>query len=219
MSSKALLLDLDGTIADSLPVLYAIYEEFLAKYDRQASPEEFDSLNGVPLKKSIETLKNRHALPLSADELFGVYTQELDSLYERVLPSEGVEEALQAALNNQVLIAVVTSSLQVHAQAWLQRRDLERYMSLVIGGDNVKNGKPHPEPYLTASQRLQCEPGRCIAVEDSRLGLQSAIAAGTRAFLYQPEHAVIGRKSFELPSGAETVLKSFKDLPLLLETF
>ena len=49
---------------------------------------------------------------------------------------------------------------------------------VVVTGDRVARGKPHPDPYLQAAQALGAEPGRCVAVEDSRTGVTSAEAAG-----------------------------------------
>jgi beta-phosphoglucomutase-like phosphatase (HAD superfamily) len=71
-------------------------------------------------------------------------------------------------------------SMKRMAQVVVDAIDFDAF-DLVLGGDEVENGKPHPEPYLKAAAALSVSPGQCIAIEDSLNGLLSAEAAGTKA--------------------------------------
>jgi beta-phosphoglucomutase-like phosphatase (HAD superfamily) len=73
---------------------------------------------------------------------------------------------------------VVTSSPRSSALKWLQFGGLSDKVDAVVGGDEVASGKPAAEPYILALSRLGCSPAWSHAVEDSRIGATSAVAAG-----------------------------------------
>jgi HAD superfamily hydrolase (TIGR01509 family) len=74
--------------------------------------------------------------------------------------------------------ALVTSTVRAQACSHLQHAGLLDHFVIIVGGDDVANGKPHPEPYLTAAARLGLAPQDCLALEDSHNGVLSAHAAG-----------------------------------------
>ena len=82
--------------------------------------------------------------------------------------------ALRAA---SIPCALVTMSYARLAQAVIQQLPIDTF-TVVVTGDMVERGKPHPEPYLLAAQRLSLAPGECVAIEDSPTGVASATAAG-----------------------------------------
>jgi HAD superfamily hydrolase (TIGR01509 family) len=84
------------------------------------------------------------------------------------LKQEGIKTALVTMSMRRMALAVV-ESIPFHA------------FDVVVAGDDVVNGKPHPEPYLKAADLLGVEARNCIAFEDSITGLTSAVAAGTNA--------------------------------------
>lgn len=90
----------------------------------------------------------------------------------------GVEAALDHVRSLGLPQMVVTSSRTEVAQMKLSHLGVLDRFDGVLGGDQVKQGKPHPEPYLRGSELLSLEPGRALAVEDSANGVRSALAAG-----------------------------------------
>jgi HAD superfamily hydrolase (TIGR01509 family) len=81
------------------------------------------------------------------------------------------------------LCALVTSTDQASARSHLHHAGLLDYFITIVGGDDVVNGKPHPEPYLTAAARLGVAAADCIALEDSHNGILSAHAAGCQVIM------------------------------------
>jgi len=77
---------------------------------------------------------------------------------------------------------VITSSSHADAISHLSRANLAEYFVDVVGGDQVKTGKPHPEPYLEGLRRLKANATNCWALEDSKNGVLSALAAGLQVF-------------------------------------
>lgn len=91
---------------------------------------------------------------------------------------DGAEELLSYLSARRVCCAVVTSTHSEMATHKLHRAGLVSHFEFIIGGEHVRNGKPDPEPYLTAATRLSIAPANCIALEDSENGVRSAVAAG-----------------------------------------
>jgi len=113
----------------------------------------------------------------------------------QVLPwRPGALELLLELKQAGIKTALVTMSMRRMALAVAESIPFPAF-DVVIAGDDVRYGKPHPEPYLTAAAKLGVAPIDCIAFEDSVTGLNSAAAAGT--------HAIGVRNLVELPGGSD----------------
>jgi HAD superfamily hydrolase (TIGR01509 family) len=178
LNDKGLLLDLDGTLADSLTALKGVYFSFLSQFGVTGSETEFDRLNGPPLASIVETLKQAHDLPGEMQDLIDRYSQMVEKAHRSAKLASGAAELLSYARDCGWKLAVVTSSPQSSATKWLHFAGIADRFSVVISGDDVRVGKPSPNPYLLALSRLGCSAAVSRAVEDSRLGATSAIAAG-----------------------------------------
>ena len=80
----------------------------------------------------------------------------------------------------------MTSNSSERTSAWLSRVGLTGFVDFIVSGEQVKYGKPDPEPYLLASQIVDCPVDRIIAIEDSVQGATSAIGAGLYTYLLTP---------------------------------
>jgi HAD superfamily hydrolase (TIGR01509 family) len=182
----AILIDLDGTLADSLSVMREAYQRFLGDFQVCGTDNEFSSLNGPPLVEVVRRLKAAHALPYDADTLATKYFEIIDELYRRVSPSIGATQLLSAAKAHDCRVAIVTSNSYERTSSWLARVGLTGFVDFIVSGDQVKYGKPDPEPYLLASRKVDCPVNRIIAIEDSIQGATSAIGAGLYTYLLTP---------------------------------
>ena len=178
MDGRGLFLDLDGTLADSLTALKSVYLSFLSGFGATGDEVEFQRLNGPPLAKIIEFLKTTHNLPGEPADLLEHYSAMLRQAHETAQPAIGARELLQYARTSGWRTAVVTSSPRSSALKWLELGDLSDQIDTVVGGDDVVSGKPAAEPYVLALARLECSASLSHAVEDSRIGAMSAVAAG-----------------------------------------
>ncbi|ABK44906.1 HAD-superfamily hydrolase, subfamily IA, variant 3 [Magnetococcus marinus MC-1] len=183
MAQPALCLDLDGTLADSLPVMRAIYGAFLAHFGVQGCETEFQRLNGPPLREICAILQQTYGLPGSVEALQQRYSDLLKEAPQQILAADGAEQVLQRANQAGWQVWVVTSSSRSHALAWLQQVGLSGWIAGVVGGDDVQHGKPHAEPYLRALALSGAVPQHCLAVEDSVQGATAALAAGVKTLL------------------------------------
>lgn len=178
INPRAILIDLDGTLADSLSVMRTAYEHFLQQFNIKPTDAEFNALNGPPLDEVVRRLKKSHALCDDEHLLHDNYFALIDELYTRVKPNIGAEELLLAAKINHCAVGVVTSNSMLRTQRWLETVGLSSFINFIISGDDVKNGKPDPEPYRIATHRSACPSTQIIAIEDSPQGATSALGAG-----------------------------------------
>jgi HAD superfamily hydrolase (TIGR01509 family) len=184
--SKGLFLDFDGTLANSIAVMRAIYERFLAGHQSAGSEAEFQSLNGLPLADVVRRLRERHGLAPPLDELHRQYQRLLAEAHELIRPSAGARRLLAAARARTYRIAIVTSADSAAVNAWLVRHELQPFVAGVVGSDTVARGKPDPEPYNQALRLLGCDARCSLAIEDSPIGAAAAVAAGLRTYALLP---------------------------------
>jgi HAD superfamily hydrolase (TIGR01509 family) len=175
---RGLFFDLDGTLADSLPALRRAYDDFLGYYSRQGGEAEFEILNGPPLAEVVALLGRGHGLPGKPEEWLALYRTLTDRAHEEATPAQGAREMLERAKARGWTVAVVTSAAAAAARAWLKRVRLDGFIADVVGGDEVKRGKPDPEPYRLALERTRCIANDSLAVEDGVQGARAALAAG-----------------------------------------
>ncbi len=178
MRDKGLFIDLDGTLADSLPALRNVYFTFLSEFGAKGSDIEFERLNGPPLVKIIAELKRAHKLPGDTSKLLDLYSTMVRHAHETARPVDGASNLLREARTRGWYVTVVTSSPRQLALEWLLRSSLFDLVDAVVGGDEVANGKPAPDPYVLGLARVGCAAALSLAVEDSRSGAISAVAAG-----------------------------------------
>lgn len=180
---KAILFDLDGTLADSLDVMRISYQIFLKEFDCQPTNEEFDLINGPPLCEVVRLLKLEHALKDDEEVLLSKYYNIIDHFYAKVQPSLGAKNLIKKAKKYHFTIGVVTSNTKTRTQTWLNTVDLSSMVDFVVSGEDVTHGKPHPEPYIIASKKIKCGSPEILVIEDSFQGAISATEAGLKTFV------------------------------------
>jgi beta-phosphoglucomutase family hydrolase len=174
---KAYLFDCDGTIVDSMPLHYVAWKSVLSEWNCEFAEELFYQWGGMPVVEIISTLNERNGLEMPVIEL----QRRKEELFYANLPKlEAVPEVLEHILarHGEIPFAVVSGSTQDSVQASLRSLNLlDRFETLVCAGD-YKRGKPHPEPFLMAAERLGIAPENCLVFEDTQMGIDAATAAG-----------------------------------------
>jgi len=176
---KAVLWDMDGTLVDSEPY-WLLSESALAEdYGKVWTQEHGHELIGKSLYDSSAILKDRFDIKdLSTQEIIDRLTDSVISKLQNSLPwRPGALELLMELKQAGVKTALVTMSMRRMALAVTEAIPFQAF-DVVVAGDDVTYGKPHPEPYEKAAALLGFEPSECIAIEDSVTGLRSAEAAG-----------------------------------------
>ena len=176
---KAVLWDMDGTLVDSEPY-WLLSESALAQdYGKVWTQENGHELIGKSLYDSSAILKDRLDIKdLSAQQIIDRLTDSVIAKLQQSLPwRPGALELLMELKQAGVKTALVTMSMRRMALAVVEAIPFHAF-DVVVAGDDVTFGKPHPEPYEKAAELLGFLPSECIAIEDSVTGLWSAEAAG-----------------------------------------
>lgn len=179
MTLRAVLWDMDGTLVDSEPVWARVQIDLLSGLGASWTIEDSVSLVGSDLRDAVKVWMSR--IPegrITAEELAErMFTEVVESLRQEVVFRPGAVELLQALNKEEIPCALVSASYRVMIDAALSHLPGDLF-DLIVAGDEVKHGKPHPEPYLTAARKLGVDPADCIVIEDSPGGTASGTAAG-----------------------------------------
>jgi HAD superfamily hydrolase (TIGR01509 family) len=179
VSFDAVLWDMDGTLVDTEPYWIEREHEIVAQHGNGAwTDDHAHALVGFDLRDAARYISTHGAVDLPVDDIVNLL---LDGVIERVHRSmpwrPGARELLADLRRLHIPCALVTMSWRRFAEAVVDALPPDSFDTIVVG-DDVTDGKPHPEPYLTAARRLGVDPHRCLAIEDSPTGVRSAVAAG-----------------------------------------
>ena len=177
----AVLWDMDGTIVDSEHYWLSSEQELAASAGKIWTEQDGINMIGMSLYDSSRLIKQKLDLELETDEIIDRLTNSVISKLDRSLPwRPGAKELLKAVRDAGIPTALVTMSMRRNADAVVARMGFDAFDE-IIAGDQVAHGKPHPEPYLKAAEKLGVNIEHCIAFEDSISGLHSAEASGAIA--------------------------------------
>lgn len=175
MHFRGVLLDLDGTLVNSLDFVEASWRAWASKKQLDANAV-CHFLHGKPAKATL-----RHFLPAASEQTIVDELRALDDFEaahtEGITAVAGAGEFLRRLVSLQVPWAIVTSGSHKVATARINQVGFPEPPVLVTC-DDISEGKPHPEPFLTGAARLHLSPASCLAFEDSTAGLLSAVHAG-----------------------------------------
>ncbi len=179
---SAIIFDNDGVIIDSEPLHIEADLLTLQSYGIELQPEALHRFIGVKDLEMWRILKEELALPNSPEVLREKKEQLRDRIFlpERLVPIPGIPELFETVRRAGWKIAVASSSARTLIGPWLQLMGLMSFLDAFVTGEDVRHGKPHPEPYQLAAARLGLLPEDCVAVEDSPHGVASAKNAGCR---------------------------------------
>jgi HAD superfamily hydrolase (TIGR01509 family) len=179
VKAQAVIFDMDGVLVDSEPFGFEAMRRMVARYGLGYSEQENAEFLGRTTLESCRILKARHGLPDAAETLADFYIEGmLAQIEEGPVPMPGVPDVLERVRAGGYRLALASSAELRVIHANLTALALGPLFEAVVSGTQVARGKPAPDVFIAAADRLAVPPNRCLVVEDSRNGLLAAKAAG-----------------------------------------
>ena len=187
----AVLWDMDGTLVDTEPYWVESEFEIVAAHGGTWSHEHAMNLVGNDLLESGRYIAEHGGIDVDPAVIVDLLLDRVVARVEREVPwRPGARELLAALRREGVPCALVTMSYQRFVDPILARLPADSF-DVVVTGDSVSRGKPHPEPYEKAAAFLGVDPARTVAIEDSDTGARSAEAAGCTVLVVR-HHVPVG---------------------------
>jgi beta-phosphoglucomutase family hydrolase len=182
---RAYLFDCDGTIVDSMPLHYIAWKAALGEWGCEFDEELFYAWGGKPTDVIISTLNEMNGLKMPVEAL----AQYKEELYFDLLPRlKAIPEVVEhiEARHGQLPFAVVSGGRRSSVVRSLTALGLLEKFETIVGADDYTRGKPAPDAFLLAAERLGVAPADCLVFEDTEIGIQAATAAGMASVKVPP---------------------------------
>ena len=211
---RSVIFDLDGVLADSEPWWNKIDAKLLAEYGVTYRGEYHRNVLGVSYRLACEFYKKTFGLSASVEELMrrrGEIATEFFADRIGLFPS--VKPVLQEVRQMNLRLAVATSSVSASARPFLARHELTGFFDVVVTGEEVERGKPAPDIYLCAAEKLGVPADASLVIEDALSGVAAAKAANMRVAAIPDTRFVDPR---EYAKQADYMIGSLSELPPLI---
>ena len=181
----AAIFDCDGTLADTMPLHYRAWSDSLAPHGVPFPEEIFYEWGGVTTREIVTRLNALYGATLDPDG----FTHAKEENYKRLIPHVGPVAAVVAEvrrLHGRCPLAVASGGLRAIIETTLKTVGLRDYFEVIVTSEDVMRGKPEPDTFLLAAERLGVAPSDCVVYEDAPAGLEAARRAGMRAVDVRP---------------------------------
>lgn len=205
----AVLVDMDGVLADTNPYHKAAYRAFCARHGKHLSDAEFERhVFGRTNRAVLERLFGRLS-PASLRR----YENEKEALFRRLArprlrATPGAKRFFERLRRRRIPVALATSAPPANVRFLLNLTRLRKFFPVILDSRHVKKGKPNPEIFLKSARRLGVPASRCVVLEDSISGVRAARRAKMKVIAFTTTHS-----ARELRAARHTV-KDFRGIPL-----
>lgn len=208
---SAFIFDMDGVLLDT----EILYKKAAFAAAQTLGFEYCEKIHmatvGVPQDIGNQIIQEGMGPKFPLTEFDQKWRQLMDKeMAENVPVKSGVKDILVALEARNIPVGVATSSSSSAAHKHINSAGLKEYFQTIVTGDDITNGKPHPEPFLKAASQLGVDPGSAIAIEDSYNGIRSAHAAGMRVIMV-PD---LLEPTAEITALCHAIMPSMRDVHL-----
>jgi beta-phosphoglucomutase len=218
-SEKAVLFDLDGVLIDSMPYHYIAWKEAFKKVDINITKEDIYEKEGVKKEDIVRDVyhlyKRKKPTQDEMNSVIWAKTEEYRKV-SRLVFFDGAIELLDMLKEKGIKLALVTGSTNLFSKFETKKGFLEKF-DVIVSGENVKKGKPHPDPYLFALERLKnmgIKVENCLVVENAINGIKSAVGANLTCYVVRG--GTIPPESILKGIGAKRIFQNIKELRKVL---
>ena len=175
--AKALIFDLDGTLADTMPIHFLAWKNAAAAYGIDFTVELFAQLAGIPLYPTVEKLNHMFGKNIDPREMGDIKEAEFEKNMYLTPEIEAVTDLVRA-WHGKLPMAVGTGGSRRLSLKTLGIIGLNGYFDILVTSEDVSNFKPHPDTFVRCAELMGVDPHDCEVFEDGLLGFQAAKAAG-----------------------------------------
>lgn len=177
MQPQALIFDLDGTLADTMPAHYLAWLTSLETTGLTFTEEKFYACGGMATKKIVELLCKEQGVQADAD---AIAKAKYEAFFPHIPAIKRIDPVVAIAEEHhgKLPMAIATGGRRPTAEQTIEQVSIGHLFSHIVSADDVAHHKPHPETYLQAAELLGVDPTKCVAYEDADPGVVSAREAG-----------------------------------------
>ena len=210
---RAVIFDLDGVLADSELWWSEIDAKLLAQYGVNYRGEYHRNVLGVSYRLAVEFYKKVFDLSVPAEGMMRQRAEiAIDFFANRVGLFSSAKRVLKELRQMNLRLAVATSSVSASVRPFLNRHNLTSSFDVIVTGDEIERGKPQPDIYLRAAEKLSLAADACLVIEDALSGIAAAKAAKMRVAAI-PDTRFVDPREFE--KEADYLLSSLSEIQAL----
>lgn len=206
---KAIIFDMDGVIVDSEPVHFKVERELLEELGGSITDEEHEEFVGTTDYHMWSTFKEKFNLQASVEEMMDKKRSRFIENIEEIELIPNFLEFIEGVLEKEYKLALASSNNKKAVGKIVEFFELEKYFDFIISGEEVEKGKPNPEIFLTAAEKLDVNPENCLVIEDAETGVEAAKSANMKCIGFKARS-----DSKQDLSKADLVVGDYKELEL-----
>lgn len=179
MIFEGIIFDCDGTLADTMPLHWEAWRTVAERYEFHFPEERFYALGGVPSRDILQQINEEQNLDLDARQ---VAREKEEAYLPRLKEARVVKPVVEVAFSHygKVPMAVATGGTRKVISQVLSHLGIDHLFAHLVTSEDVARQKPAPDIFLEAAKRIGVPPKKCLAYEDTDLGLQAIAAAGMK---------------------------------------
>ena len=209
---NSVIFDMDGVITNTMPDHYRAWHETLKDEGIHATYEDIYIREGQPGIESVKELSAKYGIDFYPEKAARILKKK-EEYFKKIVRTRfvtGARRFLKRLYREKFTLALVTGTSR-HELHRILPDELYQLFSVVVTGNDVRFGKPHPEPYLKSLEQLKIDPSEGIVVENAPFGIASAKEAGLRCLALETS---LPRKHLK---AADFIFSSIKELETTIE--
>lgn len=205
---KAVIFDMDGVITDTQPLHNKTNAEVLQFYGIPLTEEDLSKFAGIPNKKIFPDLFKKYNIKSDPNKAVLEKWRLITKRTKKVRPISGVLNFIKNLHGNNFKLALASSSTENFINHILNSLKIKHFFTIIINGDEIKKGKPNPDIFLKAAEKLNINPANCLVLEDTPSGVKAAKSAGMKCI------AITTSQKREQLKQADKIIDNFSELTI-----